>query len=916
MGVFRHRHQYEVRRRDRRRFFLSAGAPTNGTFRWYTDATPDGSMSGLAAENTAPTLTGAQTMGGIVRLRVQLTTTVTALHMEYSVDGTNWADVPNADNSGVSNAENRWFTWANGAATAGGTIGTQLLTGTQASGTYIEARGQTATVSGGNRTEFDLAFKVRWPPPETTILIRLLDGASPITLPQTISLTTCAVADRLHTIDKADTNASGGQNREVNHGAWPRIFHDGTYWWMYTVQPATSTSTVVYYRSSDLASWTKFTVAGGAGTISTTAETDVKHTPWMRTISGTPVAGVGLFPSSGNMRYLRGYVSAGAITWASPVDIGAARPGSQSHSCIDQGGFHWIAGINGTTGVWARRSTSADDGSTGYVPAFGSQLSLTDSGVAAGNILALVPLASNKVLAIWRNGTALKSAEVTGSGWGSASTATATAAINIDDWGATLAGDGFVYLLHTDNAGTGGTWKTRKYDVGTPGWSAGTDPGAAQPTQNSNADGLVVTASGATDVYAFGTTVGTDGGQDRTITAIKWNGSAWSNEGVVTPAGGRGNGDDIAGPPIAAAGAIPIVYLFNDNDVNGFPYTYEVHVLTVAEEVPLGDINVNPQTVTGGASGAVPQGTLTVAGQVPTVGTTLPQGSITLTGRTPTGSGRDTAAAGSLTIAGSAPGSASTSLPAGSITVAGQVPAPATGLPVGARTVTGQTPTGGGTGAVPVGSIVLNGQAPSEPGAPDVVPKGVITIAGQAPTGTTSDTAAKGSITTTGQTTPSAATALPSGTITLTGQVPAASTSLPVGSIVISGKTPSEPGAPDVVPTGTITVTGRTPTGTTAGTANKGALTITGQSPTGGGASLPVGGLVLTGRQPSGTTGDIVPKGSITIGGQIPGGGEFVIIVAPYVDADINQATVDGELSEAETSGELSLAGVSGTIRR
>jgi hypothetical protein len=904
-GIYRRRFDYRPNRK--KRFETAAGAPPNGTYRWYTDATPDGSMVALAAANTPPTLTGAQTMGGIVRLRVQLTTTVTALHMEYSVDGTNWADVPNADNSGVSNAENRWFTWANGAATAGATIGTQLLTGTQASGTYIEARGQGATVSGSNRTEFDLAFKVRWPPPETTILIRLLDGASPITLPQTISLTTCAVADRLYTIDKADTNASGGQNREVNHGAWPRIFHDGTYWWMYTVQPATSTSTVVYYRSSDLASWTKFTVAGGAGTISTTSETDVKHTPWMRTITGTPVAGVGLFPSSGNMRYLRGYVSAGAITWASSVDIGAARPGSQSHSCIDQGGFHWIAGINGTTGVWARRSTAADDGSTGYVPAFGSQLSLTDSGVAAGNILALVPLASNKVLAIWRNGTALKSAEVTGSGWGSASTATATAAINIDDWGAALAGDGFVYLIHTDNAGTGGTWKTRKYNVGTPGWSAGTDPGAAQPTQNSNADGLVVTASGSTDVYAFGTTVGTDGGQDRTITAIKWNGSAWSNEGVVTPAGGRGNGDDIAGPPVAAAGAIPIVYLFNDNDVTGFPYTYEVHVLTVAGDVT-GTVTgkgiiVNGGTVTATA-GQSATGTVTAAGIVvgggSVVGSTTATGIVTGKGIV-VGGGSVTATAGS---------GATGTVSAGAIVVGG-------------GSITGSA---GATGIVTAGAILVGGGAVTGSGGTASGAEGVVTskgitvvggtvtaTAGQSATGTITAGAivvGGGSVTgvagTTGIVTGKAitvggstvtATAGQSATGIVTGK------GIIVGGITVTGSTAT--GNEGVVTAGQILVGGGTVTAT-AGQSAIGAVT---------GGGIAVGGGTVNGTAGRSDSATVTAK-AIIVGGSSVTATDGTVLIVPYVSGEISDALIDGELSDAETVGTISGALVGASIRR
>jgi hypothetical protein len=908
-GIYRRRFDYRPNRK--KRFETAAGAPANGTYRWYTDATPDGSMVALAAANTAPTLTGAQTMGGIVRLRVQLTTTVTALHMEYSVDGTNWADIPNADNTGVSNSQNRWFLWANGAATAGNTIGTQLLTGTQASGTYIESRGQTATVSGSNRTEFDLAFKVRWPPPVTTILIRLLDGVTPITLPQTISLVTCAVADRDYTIDRADTNASGGQNREVNHSAWPRMFHDGTAWYTFVVQPATSTSDVVVYRSTDLDTWTKSTVAGGAGTISTTSETDVKHAPWMRVISSTPVAGVGLFPSSGNMRYLRGYVSGGAFTWASPVDIGVARPGSQSHACIDQGGFHWIGGINGTTGVWARRSTTADDGSTGYVPAFGSQLSLTDSGVAAGNILALVPLASNRVLAIWRNGAALKSAEVTGSGWGSVSTATATAAINIDDWGATLAGDGFVYLLHTDNAGTGGTWKTRKYNVGTPGWSAGTDPGAAQPTQNSNADGLVVVASGSTDVYAFGTGVGSEGGQDRTVEAIKWNGSAWSSLGVVTPAGGRGNGDDIAGPPVAAASAIPILYLFNDVDVTGLPYTYEYHVLTVAGDVT-GTVSAGGIIVAGGTVTAT-------AGQSATG--TVTAGAIAVGGGSVIGS---TTATGTVTGAGIVVNGGTVTATAGT-GATGTVTAGA--IQVGGSSVTATDGTAGGaTGTVTAGSILVGGgtvTATAGQSATGTVTGAGIAVGGSSVT-STAGTGATGTVS-------GGAVAVTGGSVTATA---GASATVTAGAIQVGGGGVTASGgvsgdATGLVASKGITVAGGTVTATATqgatGTVAAGSILVGGGSVTStagqsadgivAGSGIVVGGGSVTGTAGQSVTG-VVAAGAILVGGGAVVATDGTVLIVPYMSSTISEAGVSSDISEAETESVLSGAGIGSTIRR
>jgi hypothetical protein len=303
----------------------------------------------------------------------------------------------------------------------------------------------------------------------------------------------------------------------------------------------------------------------------------------MRTIAGTAVAGVGLFPSTGNMRYLRGYVSGSSIVWASPVDVGAARLGSQCHATIDQGGYHWVGGIDGSTGVWAKRSASADDGSTGHVPSFGTTLTLTDSGVAAGNIFALVPISSNRVLAIWRNGSVLKAAELTNAGFGTAAQVNSTTNSHADDWGAAFDGT-YVFVVHSDSTTVGGTWRTRAYNVSTNTWANATDPSITG--QNSNADGLVVSALSTGGIAAIGTDVGSEGGQDRTIQAKTYSGGlsgTWSAKTTITPAGGRGNGDDIAGPHVSANNQLPILYLHGDCDTNGIPFTYEYHVLATTD---------------------------------------------------------------------------------------------------------------------------------------------------------------------------------------------------------------------------------------------------------------------------------------------------------------------------------------------
>lgn len=636
-------------------------------WRFFTDAA-DASMTPLAAGATAPTLTGAQTMNGIIRLRVQLTASVSALQVQYSVDGTNWADIPNADNSGVSNAQNKWFTWANGAGTAGGTITSQKLGGTAASGIYVESRGVALTVSGGAKTEFDLALKVRWPPPDTTIQLRLLNNATPITLGTSISLTTCTAAQRSYTIAKATPAIGGGQNREANHGPWRRVFWDGTYWWVQTLQPQTADHDAVIYRW-DGAAWTSYTRTIGATSIATTSEADVKHNADVRVISGTPVMYIAAWPSGAACTVARYNLSTGAPVQTGATQVQATRPGTHNHIAIDHGGFIWVAGLNGTSGLWAKRSTNPDTN------AFGTQMTVGDS-VTAGDIVKILPIASDRVLVLYAHGTAIRSVELTGTGFETPQNASATADINPGDWDAAL-WNGAVYLVHSDVNGTGGTWRTRVYNTTTKTWAAGTDPGAAQPTQNSNADGLLVVPNGAGELWVIGTTIGTEGGQDRTITAVKYNGATWGSQTLVTPAGGRGNGDDISGPIEAANGQLPVFYLFNDCDTTGMPYTYEWHVMSVSAAVSA------TATLTGGSATASGSALTATAGVSALA--TIAASTATAAGSTVTSAG---AGVGTATIASgtaSATGTAATSTSGALATLSGGTSA-AAGTVLTART--------------------------------------------------------------------------------------------------------------------------------------------------------------------------------------------------------------------------------------
>jgi hypothetical protein len=567
--------------------FTAAATPvyTQGKWRWYSDAATDGAMSALAAEQTNPTLTQAQMQNGIIRLRVQIDETAGgagttgALTLEYSEDGTNWNIVQ--EQTPVSGEEGWWFRYANGLATNGGTTTSAFLTGTTAQGKYHETGSGTETLAASGKQEIDFAVYVHWPPPDSTTRFRIKNGGTVLALDTgatEIQLTTSTAANRGNTITRLDGDALQKTSREVRFGPWERLWYDtvNSLWWFSTVQYATPTIARLYSWDGNPANgWQAATTldfgAGVNGYQSLSAAT-------FKTISGVSYVFLHWGSSSTTRRVVRGTLTnATTISWGTVTSISQS---SDRHRSIgmDDGGFLWIAGTTAATGVWAIRSTSANDTS-----AWQTAKTASDTGVASGDVLTVIGLASDKAMVVWRSGSVLKFATVTNAGGFSAvGQVNATASAGPEDWGIARGG-GFVYLIHSDSTSAGGNWVLRVFDETGSTWATGTSPVVSgQPTSN---DGIPLTLNGS-DLYAFGTFAAAEGGQDRKVQYIKYTGpgtgGSWGSLTDITPAGSRGNGDHITAPRVPGGGKLVIGWAFNDDDLVGPARSAEYHYITVS----------------------------------------------------------------------------------------------------------------------------------------------------------------------------------------------------------------------------------------------------------------------------------------------------------------------------------------------
>lgn len=562
--------------------------PAQGSWRWYTDATPDGSMTALAAENTAPTLTTAQVQNGIVRLRVQITETGggagtgNAIQLQYSQDNTNWRNIAN-DPVG-SGDEGVWIRWADGAATAGNTIGTQLLTSTTASGKYHEVADVTEDVAGSAVHEIDCALQFRWPPPDTTIRLRVVYGGTALSLDtgeSQIQVTMPTPANREAAIDSiASVPADGARPTDIEFGFWHRVFYDGTRWWFFCVHPDDASNVSYYYSDTNGDNWSSRQTVSMSGSMEGTL-----MAPGFKIISGTPVVFIATRISSSTRYYRRGEISGTTITWDSEQSP-TYNSGRHVHVDCDDGDYWWMAGVDETSpGIWAARATNADSGSS-WTAGFGTRHTATISGMASGDHVRVVGLASDKALVIAYNGSNgnlyWSLVDDTG-GFGTVNTLYTSC--HESDWGVVRSG-GFVYVVLADGTSDDGARKLRVFDESTETFSAGPDPGEGGSGDTGSADGLPLVAVGD-DIYMFGVYQTSEGGQAREMAWKKYAGpddsGTWdSTRTAVTPGGNRGNLDYSTASPGAGGGVIMAVTLHGDDNLIYSDFTIEYYKVAVS----------------------------------------------------------------------------------------------------------------------------------------------------------------------------------------------------------------------------------------------------------------------------------------------------------------------------------------------
>jgi hypothetical protein len=380
-------------------------------WRWYTDSNATvQSADALAAVSTTPTLSGAQMANYRLRLRIQLKEnnatagTTGALKLQYSQDGTNWVTMeptatPFTPETAVANNEGVWIRYGQGLGTIGNTI-TNVLTGSTVAGKYHEDQQATEAITASATHEIDWTIYVHYPPPDITLKFRVMDattGIGPDTTYAYAALTMSTAANRGSTVVYMDPDTSTKVGRELRFGPWNRVFYDATttMWWLFTNQFATGTIVRSYRWDGVAATWTAGATYTSADTINTT-----RHAFAMKTINGVPVVWAHTGTSTTLRYYNRGTISGTTLTWGTEASISQASS-RFNHICIDDGNFVWLVGIqSGGGGLYAVRSTNADTGS-GWTSGWQTASTLTDANALTGNIVAAVPLDSNKIMVVW-----------------------------------------------------------------------------------------------------------------------------------------------------------------------------------------------------------------------------------------------------------------------------------------------------------------------------------------------------------------------------------------------------------------------------------------------------------------------------------------------------------------------------------
>ena len=540
------------------------------SWRWY-----DSSGIALAAENANFTMSGVDQ---VLSLRVQLQESTAnvrsgTIQLQYSGDQNYWLDLP--PTAYDANLVHRHVRWGDGSGIDGANLAASVLAGSTQSGTILEST-QSVSIQASSIMEYDIHVRIAWPAPDSTVYLRILWNGLVLgtTTNSVIALTTCSAANRPNTIGVIASHPSLAPATELRFSQFPRVVHDGTFWYLLYVDPTLTTGTV--YRWSGSGAWTRLTDIPLTGSYD-----GGRLVPALKVINGVPVVWLAMYDSSLAFQAMRGTISAGTITWGSQLTTTFPKPDRNHSATFDEANYIWFGGIDTTIpGVWAGHSTNPDTG-TAWTSGWATRYMLSDSGVAASNVVALYAIASDKVLMVWRNGNALKWATCQrGVGWSAIQTLAATA--QALDWGGARSGQ-YLYLVHTNSIGSGGsgTWVLKVYDLVAGAWADG--PASGISNQGVGTRGIVVTTHQDT-VYVFG--VFLVAGNDHVIKYATYTGpgtsGTWSSLTQLSPAG-RGKVDFLTGAVQSHQGKVLCVAQQGDDDMPGTPFAAEYYTISLVQ---------------------------------------------------------------------------------------------------------------------------------------------------------------------------------------------------------------------------------------------------------------------------------------------------------------------------------------------
>ncbi len=522
--------------------------PAQGVWRWYSDATPDGSMTALAAENMAPTLTAAQLENGTLRLRVRLieqggiSGSDVAAALQYSHDDVEWSQLGDQ-----GDADAYWFRYEDGAAVAGATVGSTLLSGASTKGKYHETAVGTESLSANGDLEVDFAIRARWPC-EGSVSFRMVLGGTSVPLDTGASYPGVVIPGtptRRHSITSlgfTDVSTANVELRQspVNHG----FYHADRFWVFHAV--ATGLDPLIRYRhwSGPGSEWSSEASFSSGDT--STNQGKIRVALWGATDRVYVLNGNN---NGSSDRYLnRGTISGGTITWDGNTTVNAEWANDGNGLSLDDGGHIWVGGVRGTAGdqLWARRSTNADS-----LSAFESTHTVaTPNTVTVHRGAACIGLASGKAIVIYHDDvdSKIKSATVSNDGFGTVTTAIASTAAHDMDWGVARGG-GHVFLVHTDSASNGGDLKLRVFDESSETWSTATTPPTGTANRPIGTDDQVALQVCGDDLLVYFVVRDPLGGDDRVVKMLRYTGlgpSGTWDAAVTISEGDRGRIDRIS----------------------------------------------------------------------------------------------------------------------------------------------------------------------------------------------------------------------------------------------------------------------------------------------------------------------------------------------------------------------------------